>query len=174
MKRLGPLRAIKAEKRRKFNIIEPINYMLSVQERDLKKYNIQCEILGETDGFDIYARYGAVIQIFTNLMSNAIYWLNTKDSNSKKVLIKIDNKHKTIIFADDGPGIHSSILPHLFKPGYSMKIPRSGLGLYISQYYVNEMKGSINNISNDKYRVENMQGAQFFIDLSKTPVEYYG
>ena len=174
LKRLGPLRAIKAEKRRKFNIIEPINYMLSVQERDLKKYNIQCEILGETDGFDIYARYGAVIQIFTNLMSNAIYWLNTKDSNSKKVLIKIDNKHKTIIFADDGPGIHSSILPHLFKPGYSMKIPRSGLGLYISQYYVNEMKGSINNISNDKYRVENMQGAQFFIDLSKTPVEYYG
>lgn len=172
LKRLGPLRAIKAEKRRKFNIKEPINYMLSVQERELKKNHINVEFQGNTEGFDIYARYGAVIQIFTNLMSNSIYWLNSKEANSKKVIIKIDNEHKTIIFADDGPGIHSSILPHLFKPGYSMKIPRSGLGLYISQYYVNEMKGTINNISNDKYRIENMQGAQFLIDLSKTPTEF--
>lgn len=174
LKRLGPLRAIKAEKRKRFNIIDPINYMLSVQDRDLKKNGINVEIQGNTEGFDIYARYGAAIQIFTNLMSNSIYWLNTKEANSKKVIIKIDNEHKTIIFADDGPGIHSSILPHLFKPGYSMKIPRSGLGLYITQYYINEMKGSINNISNDKYRIENMQGAQFFIDLSKTPMEYNG
>ena len=146
--------------------------MLSVQERELKKNHINVEFQGNTEGFDIYARYGAVIQIFTNLMSNSIYWLNSKEANSKKVIIKIDNEHKTIIFADDGPGIHSSILPHLFKPGYSMKIPRSGLGLYISQYYVNEMKGTINNISNDKYRIENMQGAQFLIDLSKTPTEF--
>lgn len=174
LKRLGPLRAIKAERRKRFNIIEPINYMLSVLERELKENGVNVEIQGETDGFDIYARYGAVIQIFTNLMSNSIYWLNSKEANSKKVIIKIDNEHKTIIFADDGPGIHSSILPHLFKPGYSMKIPRSGLGLYISQYYVNEMKGTINNINNDKYRIENMHGAQFLIDLSKTLVEYNG
>ena len=50
-----------------------------------------------------------------------------------------------------------------------MKIPRSGLGLYISKHYMQDMKGDILNLENPKLRVEDYQGAQFLLDFNKVP-----
>ena len=43
------------------------------------------------------------------------------------------------LFADSGIGIDDAIRPYLFEAGYSMKIPPSGLGLYICKAYMNAM-----------------------------------
>jgi len=59
------------------------------------------------------------------------------------------------------------MLPHLFKPGYSLKIPRSGLGLYISRYYMQELNGDIQLLLNPKFLIDDIDGAQFLLDFSR-------
>ncbi|MBK6989649.1 MAG: ATP-binding protein [Bacteroidetes bacterium] len=54
--------------------------------------------------------------------------------------MRIDAADRTIIVADNGEGIHDSIMPYLFQPGYSLKFPPSGLGLYVCKHYMNIMK----------------------------------
>lgn len=171
LKRLGPLRALRSERRTVFNIIRPLRYVLDIYKKEMEKLNIKFTIDGDIEGFEIEARYGALVQIFTNLIDNSCYWLGTLSDYERIVLVNIDEKAKTVIFADNGPGIHDSIKPYLFSPGYSMKLPRSGLGLYISRHYMNEMKGDIQSIYNEKYRIKNFKGAQFFLDFSKVSGE---
>lgn len=166
LKRLAPLRALRSEKRVEFLVSRPISYAISVFKNRFAKKNIQIEYESIED-FTVYARYGAVVQIFTNLLDNALYWLDSPEFTIKSVAIKVDAKFRTVLFADSGPGIHDSILPHLFKPGYSLKIPRSGLGLYISKYYMQDMKGDMQLVANPKYRIDNMPGAQFLLDFSR-------
>lgn len=171
LKRLGPLRALRSESQTLFNINRPLQFVLNVYEREINKLNISFEICGDLEGFDVRTRYGALIQVFTNLVDNSCYWLNTSQAKSRKIQVYIDKNARTVIFADDGPGIHDSIKPYLFSPGYSMKIPRSGLGLYISKHYMNDMNGDIQSINNDKYRIKELVGAQFLLDFSKVAGE---
>lgn len=166
LKRLSPLRAIRSEKKTQFNILRPINYALSVYDKKLKESDIEVDIQ-DNGGFEIFARYGVIIQIFTNLIDNAHYWVDTVKTKPRKIVISIDEKYGTVTFSDSGPGIHDSILPYLFQPGYSLKIPRSGLGLYISRYYMQEMKGDLQLLQNPKFLIENMDGAQFLLDFAR-------
>lgn len=171
LKRLGPLRALRSESKTLFNINRPLQFVLNVYEKEISKLNISFEVCGDLEGFDVRTRYGAMVQIFTNLVDNSCYWLNTSQARSRKIQVYIDKESRTVIFADDGPGIHDSIKPYLFSPGYSMKLPRSGLGLYISKHYMNEMNGDIQSINNDKYRIKEFVGAQFLLDFSKVSGE---
>jgi signal transduction histidine kinase len=165
LKRLGPLRAVRSEQKVEFNISKAIKFVSQVFKRKLKKSGIIFEIINYDD-FNIYARYGAVVQVFSNLLENSRYWLETVEKQGKKIEVKIDSKHRTIIFADNGPDIHESMLPYLFKIGYSLKTPPSGLGLYICKYYMQDMKGDI-ELTVSRERVSNMDGAQFTLEFGK-------
>ncbi len=165
LKRLAPLRALRNEQKQEMKISRPISYALDVYRSRLTKLNVKIEFDKQQD-FQIYARYGAIVQIFTNLIDNAYYWIDTVDTE-RRITIKIDSKYRTVVFADTGPGIHDSMMPHLFKPGYSMKIPPSGLGLYISKHYMQDMKGDLQLLANPKFRIEDMPGAQFLLDFQK-------
>lgn len=168
LKRLAPLRALRSEKRVEFAIGRPILYAIDVFRSRFKQKSITL-VYDPSADFSVYARYGAVVQIFTNLLDNSLYWLDSPGNKDRMVKIKVDNSFRTVIFSDSGPGIHDSILPHLFKAGYSLKVPRSGLGLYISRHYMQDMKGDIQLIMNPKYRDKGMVGAQFLLDFSKVP-----
>ena len=73
-----------------------------------------------------------------------------------------------ITIGDSGPGIDSAIRPYLFEAGYSMKVPPSGLGLYICKSYMQAMKGSIYETPSNN-RINNLSGAQFTIDFTHVP-----
>ena len=166
LKRLSPLRALRTEKRQEFVISRPVLYSLDVYRSRLEKRGVTVEF-SQSGDFSVYSRYGAIVQIITNLLDNAYYWLDSVEENKRHIFIQLDGNFRTLVFADSGPGIHPAIIPHLFKPGYSMKIPRSGLGLYISKHYMQEMGGDMQVLFNEKYRVENMPGAQFLLDFAK-------
>lgn len=170
LKRLSPLRAIRSEKRTSFDILRPIRYALSVYNKKLEEANIHVDLI-QDGGFEVYARYGVIIQIFTNLIDNSHYWVDTAKGSKKRIIIRVDSKHRAITFADSGPGVHDSILPYLFQPGYSLKIPRSGLGLYISRYYMQEMKGDLQLLQNPQFRLHEIDGAQFLLDFSRAKKE---
>ena len=167
LKRLSPLRTIRNEKRREFYVSQSIKYALDIYNSILKKENVEVIINLDND-FQVYARYSTFNQILINLIDNSIYWMLSKPIEERKIKIQLNKKLRTIIFADSGIGINDSIRPYLFEPGYSLKIPPSGLGLYICKSYMLAMNGNIYETSN-RERLTEMGGAQITIDFERVP-----
>lgn len=165
LNRLGPFRAIRNETPQEFNIEKAIQFCRAVFERKFNKMGIQFEVL--QDGtFAVYSRYGAVNQILSNLIDNSCYWLDDVNIKNRKIIIKINGPNRSLLFADTGTDIDDTIRPYLFEPGYSLKIPPSGLGLYICKYYMRSMNGDIYEASM-KDRLSEIPGAQFVLDFSR-------
>ncbi len=167
LKRFGPLRAIRNEPAVEFDINRTIRFCKSLFERKFKKSGIYFIIDG-AENFHVCARYGAVNQILSNLIENSCYWLSNSDFKEKKIIVKIDQGTRSLIFADSGPDIDDSIRPYLFEPGYSLKVPPSGLGLYICKYYMRAMKGNIYELGRN-HRIAGINGAHFVLDFSRVP-----
>ncbi len=165
LKRLSPLMALRGESRKDFKISRAIRLAIENYRTRMKDNDVTL-ILDATDDFEVFARFGAIAQVFSNLLDNSLYWLDNSENEKREIRIKIDSDHRSVLFSDNGPDIHSAIIPHLFMPGYSMKVPRSGLGLYICKYYMQDMKGDIQNLQSPKYRDPEMKGAQFFLDFN--------
>jgi len=165
LKRLSPLRAVRNEKRSEFKISKAIKYVIDVFSNRFAKLNIETKVDYDKDIL-LYARYAVIAQIFSNLFDNGCYWLDGEPKSSRKIGIKINSEYRTVVFADNGPGIHEAIYPYMFQAGYSMRVPPSGLGLYICRSYMHSMKGSI-DITNSRELIPDMKGAQFTLDFGK-------
>ncbi|MCK4618854.1 MAG: HAMP domain-containing histidine kinase [Desulfobacterales bacterium] len=170
LKRLSPLRSIRNENRIEFNILKSIKYAFEVFKRKLKKDGISFNILNPNEDFHIFGRYTTINQVFGNLLDNSIYWIYRADIKGKEINVLLNKQYRTVIFADSGSDISEIIRPYLFQPGYSLKEPPSGLGLYICKSYLNSMKARIYETP-IKDRVQDLQGAQFTLDFNKTPAE---
>jgi C4-dicarboxylate-specific signal transduction histidine kinase len=157
--------ALRGENRKDFKISRSIRLAIENYRTRLKDNDVKLT-LDANDDFEVFARFGAIAQVFSNLLDNSLYWLESSENQSREIRIKIDSDHRSVLFSDNGPDVHSAILPHLFMPGYSMKVPRSGLGLYICKYYMQDMKGDIQNLQSTMYRDPEMEGAQFFLDFN--------
>lgn len=165
LQRLGPFRAVRNEKSRVFSVSKSIAFVKEVFRSQLEKYKIEFSSSGTT--FDIYARYGVMNQIITNLVDNAIYWLRASNQSArKKIQVMMDHQSRSVVVSDNGEGISVGIRPYLFDPGYSLKQPPSGLGLYICKYYMKSMGGDIYECPVDK-QISDMSGAQFCLDFSR-------
>lgn len=165
IKRISPLRAIKNEPEVEFNISRSIKFCREVFKPPFEKSGIEFSYNTDMD-FSVVARYGAINQIFTNLFDNCVYWLSRLENRQRKIFVQVNNFNRTIIVADNGDGIHESMLPYLFQPGYSMKWPPSGIGLYVCKYYMQDLKGEI-YLTNEKERIPGYSGAQFTLDFSR-------
>lgn len=167
LKRLTPFRALKNEKPMQFKISKSVDFCKGVFSRKLKTRNIAFELI-EEGSFDVYVRFGVINQIFSNLIDNSCYWLDDQGNENKKIIVKIEADSRRVIVADNGPNIHNSIRPYLFQYGSSLKVPPSGLGLFICDYYMKAMRGSIYE-ANMKDRLPSMTGAHFVLDFSNVP-----
>ncbi|MDD4437667.1 MAG: sensor histidine kinase [Tissierellia bacterium] len=167
LKRLSPLRTIRNENRREFYVSQSIKYAFDIYSSIFKKEGIEVFVNLDND-FQVYARYSTLNQILINLLDNSVYWMLSRPLQYRKIKIHLNKKSRTLIFADSGIGINDSIRPYLFEPGYSLKIPPSGLGLYICKSYMLAMNGNIYETSN-RERLADMEGAQFTIDFEKVP-----
>lgn len=167
LKRLAPLRAIRNENRRKFNVCQSIQYAFEVFKTKLEKENIQFTF-NKDGNFPVYARYSTLNQVFGNLFDNSIYWILASGKKKREIKVDVNPKYRTVVFADSGTGLDNAIKPYLFQAGYSMKIPPSGLGLYICKSYMHAMDGDIHETSS-RERIKGMDGAQFTLEFEKVP-----
>jgi len=167
LKRLSPLRTIRNENRREFLLSQSIKYAMEIYSSTLKKENVKILVNFDND-FQVYARYSTLNQILINLMDNSIYWMLSKSVENRMIRIELNKTLRTLTFADSGIGIDDSIRPYLFEPGYSLKIPPSGLGLYICKSYMAAMNGKIYE-TGIRERIPDMQGAQITIDFERVP-----
>ncbi len=84
-----------------------------------------------------------LIQVFSNLALNAYQAM--KGEGELRIDIRENEGLAEIEITDNGPGIPSERLPHIFTPFFSTKGDADGvgLGLYITRQIVEELGGSI-------------------------------
>lgn len=164
LRRLSPLRAIRSEAQTEFGVVKAIGFVVQVFRSRIEKEGIEVEVNGK-ENFAVYGRYGALIQILSNLFDNSCYWLGMVPKKARQIKVRVNAKHRTVAVADSGPGIDEVIAPYLFQAGYSLRVPPSGLGLYICRYYMRSMKGDA-YVTLDRERMPDMKGAQFTLDFA--------
>jgi len=136
--------------------------------KDLEKFyagtiiqiGIKLEITEESK-LSVEMNKGHFLQVFNNLFDNSFFWLeNTPARENPRISIKISRKpEKSIIFADNGPGIDKIVEGHLFDPFITTKPGGRGLGLYIVNDILQNYKAKIEVMSDGKI----LKGANFKI-----------
>jgi signal transduction histidine kinase len=168
LKRLSPLRAIQNENSIEFSILKSAIYAHEVYKQKMKRESIKFEILNPDEDFQVCGRYATINQVFGNLFDNSIYWIKYAANNENFIKLLLNKQYRTVVVADSGNDISDIIRPSLFQPGYSLKDPPSGLGLFICKTYLHNMKGLIYETPS-KDRIIGMNGAHFTLDFKKTP-----
>ena len=104
-----------------------------------------------------------LVAILGNLVDNAIESLNLSGCALKEITVTIreDENGLLLCVEDTGPGISSTVLPHIFEKGFSTKGEERGTGLSLVKELVDTYHGQI--------RVENEVdvGAVFYVSFSR-------
>ena len=99
-----------------------------------------------------------LLQVFINLFRNAIE-AKTEKSLRVDIETKLHNNLVQIYVRDNGPGIPSTIIHHVFDPFFSTKPTGTGLGLSLSRKIIELHKGAM------RVQSEFGNGSCFIIEL---------
>lgn len=114
------------------------NRELIFKERTLVETNIENDFYMKVDLLSFY-------QVFSNLLSNSIDALNSKNVLQKKVSItaRTSGCFNEIIFEDNGPGISNDIRQKVFDQLFTTKIgdKGTGIGLAVCKNIINKHMG---------------------------------
>lgn len=129
-KRVEPFGGRKKGRPKKYYIEDLIKSTFDIYERDLKAESISFELpnsqtLVSTDVTEIS-------EIFTNLITNSIYWLGRVPKEKRAIhvtLDRLDDGGLEIVFADTGPGVDSILKDRIFEPYVGSRPGGHGLGL---------------------------------------------
>jgi signal transduction histidine kinase len=164
---LGPMFYIKkVAKEKPLDIRQIINNTLSLQQHWIEKESIAVEVEGNS--FTITMREGSCMQIFNNLIDNAIFWLSRKSEvDKRKIKIIMDAQDSAVYISDNGTGVVERWRDKIFEPFFSMKGEEGrGLGLYIAKEILEEKNWDISLIGKDDYPGL-LKGASFKITFSE-------
>jgi signal transduction histidine kinase len=148
--KLDPLSSKKRDKKKDFvlrKIIENVNdVFLSELSNQSIEYIIDCDEKLTCFGWqeDFYI-------VFTNLVDNSIYWLQSIDDRTKQISIKAYEEDDLLIieYKDNGPGIEKHLIESevIFEPEFSNKTGGgSGLGLAIAGEAIGRNDGELKAI----------------------------
>ena len=140
VKRIAPLRVTRIDAARPFAVRSAIEAARNAFVGTLESSQILLHV--DRGDFQINGRYGAIAQVFANLLDNAIYWVGTRGQGGA-IQVSISKEDRTVLLADTGPGVSPKMERHLFEPFYSEKSPPSGLGLYICRFYLGQCGATI-------------------------------
>jgi len=90
-----------------------------------------------------------LVQVFVNLIRNAVDALDEANTQSPRVDIKVEQHHRdgtpwiSVLVKDNGPGIDASLIDRLFEPFVSTRLDShgTGLGLAVANGIVREHGG---------------------------------
>jgi len=71
-----------------------------------------------------------LVQVFVNIINNACDAMEGRGRLS--ITSGVDGAEAWVGFADSGPGIPPSVLPHIFEPFFTTKVDGKGTGLGLS------------------------------------------
>lgn len=164
VKRIAPLRTTRTEPVQTVSMRKAAEAARMAFATSLDDSKIALRIEGED--FTVGGRFGALSQVFANLIDNSIYWLSTVEGK-RDIRVTLFSESRSVLFADSGPGIADKMHGVLFEPFYSEKSPPSGLGLYVCKYYLSQLRATI-RLAKASERSD-LAGAQFMLGFAKSP-----
>ncbi|OQS19792.1 sensor histidine kinase [Chromobacterium violaceum] len=134
--RIDPLASGKRGPKRELNLKKELISAFSIFRKEMQdhkiSYYIECDESATLMGWsqDINA-------IFVNLIDNSIFWMNEKNTQSKRIEIFVETRGSEILYIDyrdTGPGIEPNLIEDnlIFEPEFTTKMNGSGIGLAIS------------------------------------------
>ncbi|TXC89851.1 PAS domain-containing protein [Metabacillus litoralis] len=147
-------------KTKELNIYEFLTeYLGKFLKSEALLYNakLHYELHPLTRKLSIKGHQDELLQVFMNLLRNS---MQAKNHAPLEITIKttVRAQHIQIQFIDNGIGIHTSILSHVFDPFFSTKEEGTGLGLSVSRKII-ENHGGTMTVESD------VNGTQFSISL---------
>lgn len=121
-----------------FDIREVVELVIANHSNQFSRHGIRVRFDAPRP-LKVRAVKGMAVQILENLVSNSVYWLKTQARIQAKFVpqldISLDSVLKTLVVADNGPGVDQSRREVIFQPFISSKPlgQGRGLGLYISR-----------------------------------------
>lgn len=124
--------------------------------KDTHGWNEQAEICVKGGDFAVYGDEELLYQVFTVIVSNSIKFSPAPVHSTVESSACGDGKRIRIVISDDGPGIASDVLPHVFERFYRGDVSHhraaggAGLGLSIAKEIMESMHGTISASSLEK------------------------
>mgnify|MGYP005837123049 CR=1 FL=1 len=157
----------KVEKK-EFYIEDSIEKALVLLSTKLVKKDIV--IIKNLDNLKILGYKNELIQVYMNILSNAIDSLDDLEDEIKIIQIssKIENNKLILEFLDNAGGINEEIIDKIFDSHFTTKSEKqgSGIGLYMSKIIIDKSHGEL-KVSNKtfEYNSKTYKGANFMIIL---------
>lgn len=107
---------------------------------------------------------GLILQVLINLIDNAIYWVNKTENKPSKIVFQINTKDKSLVIADNGPGIREDVESLIFNEFFSLKSDGRGLGLYITKEILLRVNAEVNIVKDESMKL--LPGANFVIKFN--------
>jgi PAS domain S-box-containing protein len=128
-----------------------------------EKFNVTIKFQKLPGAVMIFADYGRIMQVLTNLISNAVKFSPTGAAVTINVSVEGEKMRVTIV--DHGEGIPTEFQSQIFQkfaqadPTSMRKQSGTGLGLSICKAIIEKLNGSIG------FTTEHNQGSTFFFEL---------
>ncbi len=162
MQVIQPLFKIQRKAIQDVSIYESIEKVQKYFRRELEN-KISVQVIRDKDVI-VKTNNGLILQVLINLLDNAIYWANKKESKKTEIAFQINTKDNSLIVADNGPGIREDVEPLIFNEFFSLKSDGRGLGLYIVKEILMRINAEISVIQESKKKL--LPGANFLIKFN--------
>lgn len=162
MQIIQPLFKFQRKSIQSVSIYDSIEKVKKYFRRDIEK-NILVETIKDKDVI-VNTNNGLILQVLINLLDNAIYWVNKTEEPVKRLAFKIQSDSKSLIIADNGPGIREDVSPMIFNEFFSLKSDGRGLGLYIVKEILMRVGAEISVIEAEENKL--LPGANLIIKFN--------
>ena len=143
-----------AQQNETLNVVQVVELALDIFNEDFIVFKSNKEyVISKIDRTQL-------IRIITNLVKNAIQSI-PDEQEEKKVLVSVNEVENDVIITveDNGIGIESDNIEHVFEPKFTTKTSGMGLGLGIIKNIIENYKGTIT------FETELRKGTTFFVSL---------
>lgn len=107
----------------------------------------------------VYADSEQLVQVFNNLIKNAIQAIPDNRQGLILVMLRQNEKTVTISVTDNGVGVSDEVRDKMFVPNFTTKATGMGLGLAISKNIIEQAGGTI------RFETKANKGSTFIVEL---------
>ena len=119
---------------REFKLCDYLSKIMRSLQPKLTQQNIDLKLIFDGDDFEIFSNPGAISQVITNIIENALlHGFNGLDSGKITVIATKETHHIILSVSDNGKGMNDETLKCIFDPFFTTTrhAGTTGLGMHI-------------------------------------------